>query len=159
MTYEDAATLICAVLGSDAVQDSVQTVHSMHALEATFQGPRSAKGKAQVPPIELEIQAEHNVVEALACVLRFFAREQEYRRKLDYYDERNHEIYTVFEVEYPQHYASLTVGVRNLFSETWTFGRRSHSRNEQIRRARDYQLREISEALSSASDQASEGER
>lgn len=158
MTYEDAATLICAVLGSEAVQDSIQTVHSMHALRATFQGPRSAKGKAhRGPPIELEIQAEHNVVEALACVLRFFAREQEYRRKLDYYDGRNHEIYTVFEVEYPQHYASLTVGVRNLFWETWTFGSRSHSRNEQIRRARDYQLREISEALRAAPDP--EGER
>lgn len=159
MTHEDAAILICAVLGSEAVQDSVQTVESMRSLKIDFQGEHFVDRATlhRPPPFELGIEREHDVVEALARVLRFFAREKEYRWKLDSPGERIHEIYTVFEVEYPQHYASLTMGVRNLFRETWTFGRRSHSRNEQIRRARDYQLREISAALSLVSDQASEG--
>ncbi|WP_091888381.1 hypothetical protein [Bradyrhizobium sp. Rc2d] len=62
----------------------------------------------------LRIEREHNVVEALACVIRFFGREEEYRWRFEAHDGRKHEIYTVFEVEYPQHYASLTVGVRNV---------------------------------------------
>jgi hypothetical protein len=158
MTYDDAASLICAVLGSEAVQDSVQTVESMRLLKADFQGQHFVHKEAvhRPPPMELEIEPEHDVVQALARVLLFFAREQEYRWKLESYGGRDHELYTVFEVEYPEHYASLTVGVRNIFWETWTFGRRSRSRNEQVRRARDYQLREILDALKSVSDQAGE---
>jgi hypothetical protein len=153
MTCEDAAILICAVLGSEAVQDSVQTVESMRSLKADFHSEHFVERAPlrRRPPFELGIERPHDTVEALACVLRFFAREREYRLKLDSPGERIHEIYTVFEVEYPQHYASLTMGVRNLFWETWTFGRRSHSRNEQIRRARDYQFREIAEAVNSVS--------
>jgi hypothetical protein len=153
MTYEDAAILICAVLGSEAVQDSVQTVETMRSLKAASQAEHFL-GRAPLhrpPHFELGIEREHDMVESLARVLRFFAREKEYRWKLDSPGESIHEIYTVFEVEYPQHYASLTMGVRNLFWETWTFGRRSGSRNEQIRRARDYQFREIAEALNSVS--------
>jgi hypothetical protein len=159
MTYEDAASLICAVLGSEAVQDSVQTVEAMRGLKADFQGRHFVHRwqQSEMPPLELTIQREHDVVRALSCVLRFFAREQEYRRKLELFTGRDHQIYSVLEVEYPQHYASLTVGVRNGFWETWTFGRRPHSRNEQIRRAREYQLREISESLRPFSDRVSEG--
>ncbi|MBR0749981.1 hypothetical protein JQ582_39335 [Bradyrhizobium japonicum] len=154
MTHEDAAKMICAVLGSEAIQDSVQTVQSMRSLKADFQGQHLERREAShhLPPPELGIRREHDVVEALASVLRFFGREQEYRRRLEVHDGREHEIYAVFEVEYPQHYASLTVGLRNVFRETWTFGKRSGSRNEQIRRAREYQLREISEVLKLGSE-------
>lgn len=149
MTYEDAASLICAVLGSEAVQDSVQTIGSMRALKADFQGQRFVDREApsRLPPLELGIQREHDVTSALACVIRFFEREEEYLCRLATPDGRKQEIYVVFEVEYPQHFASLTVGVRNLLWETWTFGHRSHSRNEQLRRCREYQLREVSKAL------------
>jgi len=52
------------------------------------------------PPIELGIQREHNVIEALASVLRFFDREQEFLRRLLLFGEGDPEIYAVFEVEY-----------------------------------------------------------
>jgi hypothetical protein len=102
MTNEDAASLICAVLGSEAVQDSVQTVESMRALKADFQGQHFVHRETlhRLPPLELRVEREHNVVEALACVIRFFGREEEYRWRLEAHDGRNHEIYTVFEVEY-----------------------------------------------------------
>jgi hypothetical protein len=151
MSRMDAATLICAVLGSEAVQDSVNTIESMRKLEANFQGQRSGSrhNKPYGRIIDLEIRREHDVIEALACVLRVFDRERELLGRLNLYES---ELYAVFEVEYPLHYASLTVGVRKRFSETWTYGRRSHTRNEQLRRCRQDALREISNALRPASE-------
>ena len=150
MSRKDAASLICAILGSEAVQDSVQTIESMRQLKAEFQGQRF-RGRFKLmhrgPPIELGIQPEHNVIEALACVLRFFDREQEFLRNLNFLGESDPEIYALFELEFPQHYAFLTVGVRNMFSETWTYGRRMHPRDEQLRRLRQDAMREISEVL------------
>jgi len=145
MSRMDAATLICAVLGSDAVQDSVKTVESMRKLAASFQGGRG--GSRHYRPqgvIDLGIRQEHNVIEALSFVLGVFDRERELLDRLNLYES---ELYAVFEVEYPEHFASLTVGVRKRFSETWTYGRRSHGRNEQLRRCRQDALREIAEAL------------
>jgi hypothetical protein len=151
MSRMDAATLICAVLGSEAVQDSVNTIESMRKLKANFQGNRirGRHDRQYGRVIDLEIRREHNVIEALACVLRVFDRERELLGRLNLYES---ELYAVFEVEYPLHYASLTVGVRNWFSETWTYGRRSHTRNEQLRRCRQAALREISDALRTVAD-------
>jgi hypothetical protein len=149
MSRKDAASLICAILGSEAVQDSVQTVESMRRLKAKLHSRRSWGAFRRLhrgPPIELGIRSEHNVVEALACVLGFFDREEEFLRNLSYLGGGS-DIYVLFEVEFPQLYASLTVGVRNMFSETWTYGRRTNGRDENLRRCRQEALREISEAL------------
>jgi hypothetical protein len=149
MSRKDAASLICAVLGSEAVQDSVETIESMRRLNTGVQRQRfwgNFRLMHGGPPIELGIQPEHNVIEALACVIRFFDREPEFLRDLNYLG-GNPEIYALFELEFPHHYASLTVGVRNMFSETWTYGRRTYPRNEQLRRLRQDAMREISEAL------------
>ena len=56
------------------------------------------------------------------------------------------------EGDYRHHFVPLTVGVREMFSETWTYGNRSHARTEQLRRCRQEALREISKALRSDSD-------
>jgi hypothetical protein len=145
MSRMDAATLICAVLGSDAVQDSVKTVESMRKLAASFQG-RRGRSRHYRPQgfIDPGIRQEHNVIEALSFVLGVFDRERELLDRLNPYES---ELYAVFEVEYPEHFASLTVGVRKRFSETWTYGRRNRGRNEQLRRCRQDALREIAEAL------------
>jgi len=150
MSRTDAATLICAVLGSEAVQDSVRTIESMRRLKAG--SPRSRfwgdhKQTHLGKPIELGIKDEHDVIDALACVLRFFDQEQEFLRDQIFFGTSDPELYAVFEVEFPHHYASLTVGVRNMFSETWTYGRRMYPRNEQLRRLRQDAMREISEVL------------
>lgn len=169
MTYEDAASLICAVLGSEAIKDSIATVEAMRNLKSEFQGqhfikdPRlglvssfdeddySDQHDRHPPPLALGIDRAHDVIQALAHVIEFFGREPDYLRALSEYDQREHEVYAVVEVEYPQHYVSLTVGVRNLLRETWIYGRRSRARKEQIRRCREYQLREISAAMLPAS--------
>ncbi|MHC2623884.1 hypothetical protein ACVIW2_005916 [Bradyrhizobium huanghuaihaiense] len=174
MTHEDAASLICAVLGSEAIKDSIATVEAMRNLKGEFQRkhfikePRLGQGSSfdeddytdqyerLPPPLGLGIDRAHNLIQALARVIEFFGREQDYVRALSEYDQREHEIYAVLEVEYPQHYVSLTVGVRNLLQETWIYGRRSRARKEQIRRCREYQLREISAAM--LSDSTGEGE-
>lgn len=144
MTHEDAAALLCAILGSENVQDSVGTVEAMRKLEANFQGQRGSMLRNENAPFDTGIRREHNVIEALAAVLRFFDDEQEIVRRFYPYDP---ELYVLFEVEYPLHYAFITVGVRNKFWETWTYGRKTDVRNEQLRRCRQDAMREISEAL------------
>ncbi len=146
MTHEDAAALLCAILGSENVQDSVKTVEAMRKLDANFQGQRGSMLRYGVAPFETGIRREHNVIEALAAVLRFFDDEQEILRRFQLYDS---ELHVLFEVEYPLHYAFITVGVRNKFWETWTYGRKNEVRNEQLRRCRQDAMREISQALRS----------
>lgn len=144
MTHEDAAALLCAILGSENVQDSVKTVEAMGKLEANFQGQRGSMLRNGIAPFDTGIRRERNVIEALASVLRFFDDEQEIVRRFHLYDS---ELHVMFEVEYPLHYAFITVGVRNKFWETWTYGRKNEVRNEQVRRCRQDALREISEAV------------
>jgi hypothetical protein len=146
MTHEDAAALLCAILGSENVQDSVKTVESMRKLEANSQGQRGSMLRNGIAPFNTGIRREHNVIEALAAVLRFFDDEQEISRRFHLYDS---ELHVLFEVEYPLHYAFITVGVRNKFWETWTYGRKNEVRNEQLRRCRQDAMREISQTLRS----------
>jgi hypothetical protein len=146
MTHEDAATLLCAILGSENVQDSVKTVEAMRKLEPNFQGQRGSMLRNGGVPFDTGIRREHNLIEALAAVLRFFDGEQEIVRRFHPYEAKLH---VLFEVEYPLHYAFITVGVRNKFWETWTYGRKNEARNEQLRRCRQDAMREISEALRS----------
>jgi hypothetical protein len=150
MSRKDAASLICAILGSEAVKDSVKTVESMRRLKVELHGRRFLGRFDYIdrrPPIEIGIRPEHDVVEAVACVLGFFDREMEFLLGSSRLGESKPEIHALFEVEYPQHYAHLTVGLRKMFSETWTFGRRMHPRDEQLRRLRQDAMREISEVL------------
>jgi hypothetical protein len=149
MTREDAAALICAVLGSDAVYNTLPTIGSLRGLTANsprrWFAPTSATRRMR--PIELALLPGHDVVAGLSEVLRLFDEEQEYVERWRFETGMEKEIYAVLEVQYPQHFASLTVGVRDLFSETWTYGRRHHARTEQIRRCRQAALREISACL------------
>jgi hypothetical protein len=147
MTHEDAAALLCAILGSENVKDSVSTVASMRKLQANFHGQRGQ----ELGLFRTGIRPEHNVVAALAQVLQCFEREKEIRERHSYHDYYlpDAQLYVLFEVQYPQHYAFITVGVRKKFKETWTYGRRGAPRNEQVRRVREVALREIAQALRS----------
>ena len=160
MTHEDAAALLCAVLGSENVKDSTKTVASMRNLEGNFHG----RTKRDFWNFDTGIRPGHNAVEALAQVLRCFDRENEIIRHIKRdeasidddefeqtfygdYGSREAEFYVLFEVQYPKHYASITVGVHKGFKETWTYGRRGRPRNEQVRRIREIALKEIAQAL------------
>jgi hypothetical protein len=116
----------------------------MRKLETNFQGQRGSLLRHAGAPFDTGIRRQHNVIEALAQVLRLFDNEQEIFRRFDLY---NSELYAMFEVQYPQHYAFITVGVQKGFKETWTYGHRGGPRNEQLRRIRQDAMREISRAL------------
>lgn len=148
MSRTDAATLICAILGAEAIQDSVQTVEWMRELKPEFHGYRFKGLYRRVGPnfdVEVGIQPEHNAVEALECVLKFFDRENDYRMDLERYGPSNAEIYFKFYVEFPQRFVSLTFGVRRMVSAAWTYGRRLGVPDKQARWCDQAELRTISE--------------
>jgi hypothetical protein len=61
-------------------------------------------------------------------------------------------VYVRIEVEFPEHFVSLTFGVRRMFSAAWTYGRRMGGRKEQLQRCRQDALREISEIFRQTAD-------
>lgn len=143
MSRKDAATLICVVLGADAVQDSVKTIEWMRELKPEFHGYRSrGRYRSIGPVIDVGIQPGHNAIEALECVLSFFDREDDYRARLE---RAGADIYFRFYVEFPQRFVSLTFGVRRTFSAAWTYGRRLGGPDKQARWCDQDELREISE--------------
>ncbi|WP_398466543.1 hypothetical protein [Tardiphaga sp.] len=152
MTHDDAAALVCAVMASEAVGASVQTVKSLRKLKAQYHGHHSGGrgGRAAepgVPAFRLDIGPDHDVVRGLAAVLRFFGREDAFLDELNRMRIERHAVWVTFEVEYPQHFASISIGVRNLDSQSWTFGKRAFARTEQIRRCRQDALRAIARCL------------
>lgn len=152
MTHEDAATLICAVLGSNAIGESRETVRSLKGLRTQFHGrhlPRDSRTAAywRAPSFGLEMLADQDVIRGLAGVLRFFDREDDFLRELKVRSARSCSVNIAFQVEYPQHFVSLAIGVQNVVSESWTYGSRAFARTEQIRRCRQDALRDISRCL------------
>jgi hypothetical protein len=149
MSRKDAATLICAILGAEAIQDSVQTVGWMRELKPEFHGYRFKGHYRHGSPrfdVTIGVKPEHDVIEALECVLQFFDRENDYRMNLERYGpSSNSEIYVRFKVEFPQRFVSLTFGVRRMVSAAWTYGRRLGGRDKQSRWCEQDELREISE--------------
>lgn len=144
MSRRDAATLICAVLGSEAVKDSVRTVEWMRELEPAFHGYRwNGRYRWGNPEFEIGILPEGDAIKALERVLEFFGREKAYRLNLERYGRPDAEIYFRFYVEFPQRFVSLTFGVRRMVSAAWTYGRRSGGRDKQARWCEQDELREI----------------
>ncbi|UGX93844.1 hypothetical protein G6321_00051150 [Bradyrhizobium barranii subsp. barranii] len=144
MSRRDAATLICALMGSEAVHDSVRTVEWMRELEPASHGYRWNGRYGWVDPeFEIGIRPEDNAIEALERVLGFFDREKAYRLNLDRFGRPDAEIYFRFYVEFPQRFVSLTFGVRRMVSAAWTYGRRSGGRDKQARWCEQDELREI----------------
>lgn len=135
--------MICAVLGSEAVQDSVRTVEWVRELEPAFHGYRWNGHYGWVDPeFEIGISPE-SAIEALERVLEFFDREKAYRLNLERSGRPDAEIYFRFYVKFPQRFISLTFGERRIVSATWTYGRRSAGRDKQARWCEQDELREI----------------
>lgn len=152
MTHDDAAALVCAVLASEAVGASAETVRSLKKLKAQYHGHHSSRRRHRmalvgIPDFGLDIGKDQDVIGGLAAILRFFSREGVFLDELDRMRGGPHAVRVTFEVEYPQHFASISVGVRNVVSQSWTFGGRAFARTEQIRRCRQDALREIARCL------------
>jgi hypothetical protein len=156
MTMEDAASLVCAVYGSESIQGSSDAVLSLKELAAKAQGfkiPRvdpHDRPRATGPLFTLGLPAEHSVIQGLAAALRLFAREHHVRKEiLMRTGQRDLEIYARFSVQYPEHFASLTVGIHGYFSEGWTYGTRGRPRTRQSRECDHDALREIAKCVAS----------
>ncbi|UGV24616.1 hypothetical protein E0H22_02305 [Rhodopseudomonas boonkerdii] len=152
MTHDDAAALVCAVMASEAVGASAETVKSLRKLRAQYHGHHSGGrgGRAAepgMPAFRLDIGPDDDVIRGLAAVLRFFGREDAFLDELNRMRIERQAVWVTFEVEYPQHFASISIGVRNLASQSWTFGKRAFARTEQIRRCRQDALRAIARCL------------
>lgn len=152
MTFEDAAALICAVLGSEAIGSSAATVRSLRKLKAQYHGHRNSRrrdgrvGQSR-PEFGLDIGPDQNAIGGLAAVLRFFGRESAFLDGLHLIQGKPSLVRVTFEVEYPQHFVSMSVGVRSVVSQNWTFGSRAFAPTEHIRRCRQDALRKIAFCL------------
>jgi hypothetical protein len=154
MTMEDAASLVCAVYGSETVQGSSDAVLSLKGLAAKAQGFKVQRVDRYVrvmgPWFTLGLPAEHSVIQGLAAALRLFAREHDVRKEIIMRTGRiDLEVYGRFSVQYPEHFASLTVGVHGYFSESWTYGTRGRPRTRQSRECDQDALREIAKCVAS----------
>ena len=149
MTMLDAASLVCAVYASETVQGSSDAVVSLKALPAKSQGFKSHRKNPYDrewagPVFTLGLPTGHNVVQGLAAALALFAREDDLRDEMSMQTgRRDLDIYARFSVQFPQHFASLTVGVHGVFSESWIYGTRGRPRTRQIRECDQQALREI----------------
>lgn len=139
-------------MASDAVGASVETVRSLKGLKAQYHGLYPARRRERMPVLggpdfRLDITPDHDVIGGLAAVLRFFSREDAFLDELAHIRGETQVVRVTFEVEYSKHFVSMSVGVRNVGSESWTFGSRAFARTEQIRRCRQDALREVSRCL------------
>jgi hypothetical protein len=153
MTADDAASLICATLGSRAVGDSASTVIGLKRLTANYRGSR-VKPMDHVAGIvhrfigsRLDMAKAPDVVQGLARVLELFEHETELQRELLAHADMDYRLFARFRIHYPDFYAHLTIGVRGKFHETVTYGRYKNPVKEAIRGCDERSLREIAKWL------------
>jgi hypothetical protein len=152
MTSKDAASLLCAVYGSPSVQDSASTLLALKALPSLRQGirtPRLTSDRERPPLFTLEVESSHSVIDGLAAAILIFAREKDFLRHIAPPARRDEEtgLYARFSVQYPQFYATLTIGVHGHFRESWVYGRRQKLKSRQICECDEDALREIAACL------------
>jgi hypothetical protein len=150
MSYEDAASLICSLYGSELMKDGVSSVLALKALPSTLKGARhSRSGRDMLPYIGphelLGSEPAGGPIVALAAALRLLQQgNQSIRHAARYFPES--ELKVRFGIQFPQHFASLTVGFGGV-SEVWTFGQRGRPRTRQTRECDEIGLREIAKCL------------
>ncbi len=158
MTARDAASLLCAVYGSETVQESASVLLALKGLPASSPQIRTPKPQPYEDPwmsgplFTLGPEAAHSVVDGVAAALEIFEREEELSRRIAPPMRPGDEtgLYARFSVEYPHYFASLTVGVHGRFSEIWVYGRRQKLKSWQIRECNEDALREIAACLRTA---------
>lgn len=127
MTANDAATLLCAIFAAPNIQETASTIESLKKLPSRSQSRSRANRSSGLPRdyfpgINLKLEHDHNVIDGLAAAIRFFMKEDEYRREWHQFGIEP-ALYARFVVRSPEYSASLSVGVRGHFSEEWVYGR------------------------------------
>jgi hypothetical protein len=152
MTYEDAASLICSLYGTSLMKDGVTSVGALKALPAIYQGARRPSRlsikwhRAYMGPVDLlGSEPMGGVTAGLAAALRLLGRGNEFvRHAAHHYPDA--ELRVRFSVQFPQHFASLTVSFAGV-SEVWTFGQRGKPKTRRTNACDEDGLREIAKCL------------
>ena len=123
MSILDVANLICAVLAARRVKESNQAAQGLAGLRGVRQAFRLPENNRVIDHDGLlRLKAGHNVQEGLAALLALFAREyelkEEWARHRPYVDA---ELTAEFIVYYPKYYASISVRIQGVVSESWTY--------------------------------------
>ena len=134
MNLLDAANLICAVLAARRVKESSEAAKGLAGLKGVRRAFRITQNTAlhYYGLIDhnglLRLKAGHNVQEGMAALLDLFAREDELkaewaeRLKLNWASHAmDAELTAIFMVYYPKYYASISVQMEGVFSESWTY--------------------------------------
>jgi hypothetical protein len=132
MNLFDAANLVCAVLAARRVKESSDAAKGLAGLQGVrraFRIPQDT-GLHRYGLIDrdglLRLKAGHNVQEGMAALLDLFAREDELKAE---WNEQlkwvphivDAELTAKFIVYYPRYYASISVQMEDVFSESWTY--------------------------------------
>jgi hypothetical protein len=128
MNLLDGANMICAVLATERVKDSGEAVKALTSLKGVRQAFRfhEANRLRFRPPIGpeglLDLKPGHGVQQGLAAVISLFAREDEEKKNwAPYVPYMDVNLKAEFNVFYPKYYASISVRIEGLFSESWTY--------------------------------------
>jgi hypothetical protein len=128
MNILDVANLICAVLAARRVKESSEAAKGLAGLKGVrraFRVPEN-NGLRFYRVIDrdglLRLKAGHSVQEGMAALLALFAREDELKaewaQQQPYVDA---ELTAEFIVYYPKYYASISVRMEGVVSESWTY--------------------------------------
>ena len=128
MNLLDGANLICAVLAAKRVKESSEVVKGLAGLRGVRQAFRFPENSALrfYPLIDrdglLRVKPGHNVQEGMAALLSLFAREVDLKRNwAQHLPHMDVELEAEFNVYYPKYYASISVRIEGVVSESWTY--------------------------------------
>jgi hypothetical protein len=128
MNLLDGANLICAVLAARRVKESSEAVKGLAGLKGVRQAFRFPENNAWrfYPLIDrdglLRLKPGHNVQEGMAALLALFAREDELKgRWAQHLPPMDVELTAEFIVYYPKYYASISMRIEGVVSESWTY--------------------------------------
>jgi hypothetical protein len=128
MNVLDVANLICAVLAAERVKDSSEAAKGLAGLKGVRKAIRiqERNGLRFYPYVDSDgllcLKAGHNVQEGMAALLALFAREDELKAEWARYQPYvDAELTAEFIVYYPKYYASISVRMEGIISESWTY--------------------------------------
>jgi hypothetical protein len=131
MNLLDAANLICAVLAARRVKESSEAAKGLAGLKGVRKAFRvpERNGLRFYRYVNSDgllcLKAGHNVQEGMAALLALFAREDELKAEWAQHDQYQRyadaELTAEFIVYYPKYYASISVRMEGIISESWTY--------------------------------------
>jgi hypothetical protein len=128
MNILDGANLICAVLAARRVKDSSEAAKGLARLKGVRKALRvpEKNGLRFYRYVDTDgllcLKAGHNVQEGMAALLALFAREDELKAEWAQYQPYvDAELTAEFIVYYPKYYASISVRMEGIISESWTY--------------------------------------